>query len=99
MRRLFFAHTEVGDFFGFKMFDRIGPFPHDYEAGLCSAIGTLWQSQRPGRMKPSRSTHLFARSGAFTPIFTANASAKAVLSSLVWRSEKGCFITTTAPSD
>jgi hypothetical protein len=30
MRRLFFAQAEVGDFFGFEMFDRIGPFPHDY---------------------------------------------------------------------
>jgi hypothetical protein len=41
MRRLFFAQAEVGDFFGFEMFDRIGPFPHDYDSGMRSAIGTL----------------------------------------------------------
>jgi hypothetical protein len=44
MRRLFFSQAEVGDFFGFEMFDRIGPFPHDYDSGIRSAIGTLWQS-------------------------------------------------------
>jgi hypothetical protein len=98
MRRLFFAQAGVGDFFGFEMFDSIGPFPHDYDSGMRSAIGSLWQSQRPGRdeVKQKYSSIRKVRS-LHTNLH--NASAKAISSTLVWRSDKGRFITTTAPSD
>jgi hypothetical protein len=98
MRRLFFAQAEVGDFFGFEMFDCIGPFPHDYDSGMRSAIGTLWQSQRPGRHE-AKQKYSTVRKVRSLHTNLHNASAKAVSSSLVWRSEKGRFITTTAPSD
>jgi hypothetical protein len=80
------------------MFDHIGHFPHDYDFGMYSAIGTLWQSQRPGRhdAKQKYSSVCKVRS-LHTNLH--NASAKAVSSSLVWRSEKGRFNTTMAPSD
>jgi hypothetical protein len=93
--RLVFSHAEVGDFVGYEMFDRIGPFLHDHDPGMRSAIGSLWQSQCPGRhenkqkcssVRKVRSLHMHIH----------NASAKSASSStLVWRSEKGRFITTT----
>jgi len=49
LTRMFFQQVEVGDIFGCEMFDPIGPFPHDYDSGMRSAIGVLWQSQKPGR--------------------------------------------------
>jgi hypothetical protein len=98
MRRLFFAQAEVGDLFGFEMFDRIGPFPHDYDSGIRSAIGTLWQSQKAGRHE-EKQKYSSVRKVRSLHTNLHNASAKAASSSLVWRSEKGRFITTTAPSD
>ena len=98
MRRLFFAQAEVGDFFGFEMFDRIGPFPHDYDSGMRSAIGSLWQSQRPGRHE-EKQKYSSIRKVRSLHTNLHNASAEAASSTLVWRSDKGRFITTTAPSD
>jgi hypothetical protein len=98
MQCLFFAHEEVGDFFGFEMFDRIGPFPHDYDSSIHSAIGTLWQSQQSGRHKAKQKYSSVCKVRSLHTNLH-NASAKAVSSSLIWRSDKGCFITTTAPSD
>ena len=98
MRRLFFTQAEVGDFFGFEMFDRIGPFPHDYDSGMRSAIGSIWQSQRPGRHE-SKQKYSSVRKVRSLHTNIHNASAKSASSTLVWRSEKGRFITTTAPSD
>ena len=98
MRRLFFAQADVGVFFEIEMFDRIGPFPHDYDSGMRSAIGTLWQSQQPGRHE-AKQKYSSVRKVRSLHTNLHNASAKAASSSLVWRSEKGRFITTTAPSD
>jgi hypothetical protein len=98
MRRLFFSQAEVGDFFDFEMFDRIGPFPHDYDSGMRSAIGSLWQSQRPGRDE-AKQKYSSIRKVRSLHTNLHNASAKAISSTLVWRSDKGRFITTTAPSD
>jgi hypothetical protein len=80
------------------MFNRIGPFPHDYDSGMRSAIGSLWQSQRPG-CHEARQKYSSIRKVRSLHTNLHNASAKAVSSSLVWRSNKGRFITTTAPSD
>jgi hypothetical protein len=98
MRRLFFTQAEVGDFFGFEMFDPIGPFPHDYDSGMRSAIGSLWQSQCPGRHE-AKQKYFSVRKVRSLHTNIYNASAKSASSTLVWRSEKGRFITTTAPSD
>ena len=99
MWRLFFTQAEVGNFFGFEMFDRIGPFlPYDYDSGMCSAIGSLWQSQRPGR-HASKQKYSPVRKVWILHTNIHNASAKSASSTLVWHLEKGCFITTTASSD
>jgi len=98
MRRLFFTQAEVGDFFGFEMFDRIGPFSHNYDSGIRSAIGSLWQSQCPG-CHEEKQKYSSIRKVRSLHTNLHNASAKAASSTLVWRSDKGRFITTTAPSD
>ena len=98
MRRLFFTQAEVGDFFGFEMFDGIGPFLHDYDSGMRSAIGSLWQSQRPGRHE-AKQKYSSVRKVRSLHTNIHNASAKSASFTLVWRSEKGRFVTTTASSD
>jgi hypothetical protein len=98
MRRLFFTQAEVGVFFGFEMFDRIGPFPHDYDSGMRSAIGFLWQSQRPGRHETKQKYSSIRKVRSLhTNVY--NASASSASSTMVWRSEKGRFVATTASSD
>jgi hypothetical protein len=65
---------------------------------MCTAIGTLWQSQRPGRHE-TKQKYSSVRKVRSHHTNLHNASAKSVSSTLVWRSDKGCFITTTALSD
>ena len=98
LRRLFFSQVEAGETFEFELFGPLGPFPRDYESGIRSAIGVLWQSQKPGRHeeKQKYSSVRKVRS-LFTNLY--NASAKAAATSMVWRSEKARFVATTAPSD
>jgi hypothetical protein len=96
--QLFFAQAEVGDFFGFEMFDQIGPFPHYYDSGMHSAIGSLWQSQQPGQHETKQKySSVHKVRSLHTNMY--NASAKSASSTLVLLSEKGGFISTTAPSD
>ena len=87
MWRLFFAQAEVGNLFGFEMFDRIlGPaLPHDYDSGMWSAIGSLWQSQRPDRHE-TKQIYSSVRKVRSLHTNIHSASAKSASSTLVWRS-------------
>ena len=98
LTRLFFRQIGFGEDFGFEMFGSPGPFPHDYDSGMRSAIGILRQSQLPGRheAKQKYSTVRKVRS-LNTNVY--NASARAIESSQVWRSDKSRFVSTHSPSD
>jgi len=95
---LFKQQVEVGKTFGFSMFDPLGPFERDYDSGIWTAIGILSQSQRPGhhKVKQKYSSKRKVRSLSTN---VHNASARAALENLVWRSKKSRFVATTAPSD
>jgi hypothetical protein len=98
LNNLFVEQVQVGERFGFRMFEPMGPFGRHYDSGMRSAIGILVRSQKPGlhedtmkfsSVRKARSLH--------TDMY--NASAKAVEGAMVWRSERARFVTTKAPTD
>lgn len=98
LNRLFRQQVEVGETFGFSMFDPLGPFGRDYDSGIRTAIGILSQSQRPGRHE-AKQKYSSVRKVRSLSTNVHNASARAASENLVWRSEKSRFVATTAPSD
>ena len=46
---MFFSQVEVGEGFGFEMFEPLGPFGRSYNSGIRAALGILWKSRSPGR--------------------------------------------------
>jgi hypothetical protein len=98
LRRLFIEQVEVGEFFGFEMFEPLGPFETGYDSGLRAALGLLKKGQGVGRHEshPKWSTVRKARS-VHTNVYQTAASS--IQGALVWRSEKARFVATAAPTD
>ena len=98
LNNLFAEQVEVGERFGFPMFNPLGPFGIAYDSGMRTAIGILSQSQRPGRDEAKMKFSSVRKARAVhTDVF--NASARGVEGALVWRSDRTRFVATTAPSD
>jgi hypothetical protein len=98
LNNLFAEQVQVGEAFGFEMFDPMGPFPSNYDSGMKAAIGILWRSTRPGihedtmkysSVQKARSLH--------TDLY--NATARHVTKATTWRSEKARFVSTQAPTE
>ncbi len=98
LRSLFWEQVEVGDVFGFQMFQPMGPYGAFYDSGIRTALGVLWRSQKPGRHE-EKQKYSSARKAWTVHTDVYRASARAIEGTLVWRSERGRFVATTAPSD
>ena len=98
LNNLFAEQVEVGEYFGFQMFNPLGPFGASYDSGMRVALGILSRSQRPGRHEDRMKFSSVRKARALhTDVF--NASARGIEGALVWRSERTRFVATTAPSD
>ena len=97
LRRLFFEQVKVGEHFEFEMFEPPGPFRQNCDSGTRSALGVLWQSQKPGRHEEKQKCSSVRKVRSLNTNLH-DASVRAA-ESLVWRSDKSRFVATTAPSD
>ena len=98
LTNLFAEQVEVGEHFGFPMFDALGPFGVSYDSGMRTAIGILSRSQRPGRHE-AKMKYSSVRKARAVHTDVYNASAQGVEGALVWRSDRTRFVATAAPSD
>jgi len=95
---MFFQQVEARDIFGFEMFNPIGPFPHDYNSGMHSTIGMLWQSQKVGCHEEKQKYSSVHKVRSLHTNFD-NASVRGAVNNLVLPSAKTRMITMMAPSD
>jgi hypothetical protein len=98
LNRLFKEQVEVGELFGFTMFDSLGPFSRNYNSGMKAAIGILSRSQRQGQHEAKMKYSSVRKARSLHTDFY-NASAKGVEGTLVWRSDRARFVATEAPTD
>jgi hypothetical protein len=96
--RLFVEQVEVGERFGFDMFEPPGHFSVGYRSGMKAAIGVLARSQKAGRHE-AKLKFSSARKARTVHTDVWQASARAVEKSLVWRSERARFVATDSPTD
>jgi hypothetical protein len=96
--RLFVEQVEIGERFGFDMFEPPGHFSIGYRSGMKAAIGVLVRSQKSGRHE-AKMKYSSARKARTVHTDVWQASARAVEKMLVWRSERSRFIATDAPTD
>jgi hypothetical protein len=98
LRRLFLEQAEAGEYFGFQMFDPLGPFLPSYDSGIRAALGLLLKGQGAGRHEanPKFSTVRKARA-VHTNVHQTAASS--IQGAMVWRSDKTRFVATVAPTD
>jgi hypothetical protein len=96
--RLFVEQVEVGEAFGFDMFDPPGFFSEKYASGMKAAVGVLARSQKPGRHE-AKLKFSSARKARTVHTDVYQAMARAVEKALVWRSERTRFVATDSPTD
>jgi hypothetical protein len=96
--RLFLEQVEVGETFGFDMFEPPGFFSEKYASGMKAAVGVLARSQKPGRHE-AKLKFSSARKARTVHTDVYQAMARAVEKALVWRSERTRFVATESPTD
>jgi hypothetical protein len=98
LRRLFIEQVEVGEFFGFQMFEPLGPFEPGYDSGMRAALGLLKKGQGAGRHEANQKWSTVRKARAVhTNVHQTAASS--IQGALVWRSEKSRFVATAASTD
>jgi hypothetical protein len=95
---LFLEQVEVGEMFGFDMFDPPGFFSERYASGMKAAVGVLARSQKPGRHE-AKLKFSSARKARTVHTDVYQAMARAVEKALVWRSERTRVVATESPTD
>jgi hypothetical protein len=98
LRRLFVEQMETGEFFGFQMFEPLGPFRPGYDSGMKAALGLLRKGQTAGRHE-SHAKFSTVRKARAVHTNVYSALARGIHGALVWRSEKNCFVATDSPMD
>jgi hypothetical protein len=96
--RLFAEQVEIGESFGFDMFEPPGHFTEGYQSGLKAAIGVLARSQKPGRHE-AKMKYSAARKARTVHTDIYQASVRGVEGALVLRSERTRQVATEAPTD
>ena len=75
-----------------------GPFGRDYESGIKTAIGILYESWRPGVHEATKKYSSCRKVWSLSTNLH-NASARGASGNIVWRAEKARFVATTCPSN
>jgi hypothetical protein len=98
LNNLFAEQVQVGEIFGFEMFEAMGPFPANYDSGMKAAIGILWRSTKPG-IHEETMKYSSVRKARTLHTDLYNATARHASKTSTWRSEKARFVSTQAPTE